>query len=256
MEQKICNSFISLFVSLTLLAPLRAQAQQEENGKPLQAEKADAAPYFTLYNGTTIGVDLWGIGGKVLGSDFLSSEVAIDVNLKNRFFPVLEAGYGTTNATADNGTHYQSSAPYFRIGLNYNILYKKNFKNYFFIGARYAFSPFSYHITSVSADDTSVSADGTSLSADSNPNLPDNVWGDATPPFDHRMKGSMHWLEIYGGIRARIWKSLYMGWGIRMKYRLSSSGGTNGDPWYVPGFGRFASNTMGVSYTITYLLPL
>ncbi|MDR0896141.1 MAG: DUF6048 family protein [Prevotellaceae bacterium] len=247
MERKIFSSFISLLIGMVWLVPVRAQETQRDSAPAESTEEKSDTPYFPLYNGTMVGVDLWGIGGKVLGSDFLSSEVSVDVNLKNRFFPVLEVGYGKTNATADNGTRYQSAAPYFRIGVNYNVLYKKTFKNYFFVGMRYAFSSFNYHITSTATLD-----DGTAV----NPNLHDPVWGDTTPPFDYRMKGSMHWLEIYAGLRAHIWDSLYMGWGIRMKYRLSSSSGANGDPWYVPGFGRYASNTLGVTYSITYLLPL
>ena len=80
---------------------------------------------FPLYNGVTVSLYLWGIGSKVLGGDFLSSEVAVDVNLKNRFFPIVELGYGSTDAWNDNGTNYKSNAPYFRIGMNYNALYKK-----------------------------------------------------------------------------------------------------------------------------------
>ena len=65
----------------------------------------------------------------------------------------------------------------------------------------------------------------------------------------------MQWFEFCVGIRAHIWKELYMGWGLRFKFRTSSSTGEDGDPWYVPGFGKYGSNTMGVTYTITYKLP-
>lgn len=65
----------------------------------------------------------------------------------------------------------------------------------------------------------------------------------------------MQWFEFCVGIRAHIWKELYMGWGLRFKFRTSSSTGEYGDPWYVPGFGKYGSNTMGVTYTITYKLP-
>ena len=73
----------------------------------------------------SVGLDLWGIGSSVFGGDFLSSEVAVDVNLKNRFFPIAELGYGSTDTWSDKGIHYKSNAPYFRIGMDYNTLYKK-----------------------------------------------------------------------------------------------------------------------------------
>ena len=77
----------------------------------------------------------------------------MDVNLKNRFFPIVELGYGGTDAWNDNGTHYKSNAPYFRIGMNYNALFKKKFKNYLFVGLRYAMSSFKYDIATLSVDD-------------------------------------------------------------------------------------------------------
>lgn len=45
--------------------------------------------------------------------------------LKNRFIPIIEIGYGHTDTTDDEtNIHYKASAPYFRIGMNYNILFK------------------------------------------------------------------------------------------------------------------------------------
>ena len=69
------------------------------------------------------------------------------------------------------------------------------------------------------------------------------------------MKGTMHWLEINLGIRANIWKSLSMGWSVRLKYRLAASTGVHGDPWLVPGFGTYNSSTIGINYSIIYKLP-
>ncbi|WP_291529530.1 DUF6048 family protein [Bacteroides sp. UBA939] len=255
MEQKIFNStIISLALCLLIICPIQAQNEPApprtaSNSSQTEKEKTDEET-FPLYNGVTVSVDLWGIGSKVLGGDFLSSEVAVDVNLKNRFFPIVEIGYGGTDTWNDKGTHYKSNAPYFRIGMNYNALFKKKFKNYLFVGVRYAMSSFKYDITTLSVDDPAY---GGSIG---NPNQIDNIW-EGSVPFDHKgMKGSMQWFEFCAGIRAHIWKDLYMGWALRMKYRMKSSGDTYGEPWYVPGYGRNSSNTMGVTYTITYKLPL
>ena len=79
-----------------------------------------------FYQGTTIGVDIFGLGSKIFGGDITSTEISVEVNLKNRYVPVAEIGYGTTDTT-DDGTniHYKASAPYFRIGMNYNFFFKK-----------------------------------------------------------------------------------------------------------------------------------
>ena len=43
-----------------------------------------------------------------------------------------------------------------------------------------------------------------------------------------------------------------MGWGLRFKYELSTKKDTFGNPWYVPGYGRYKSNVIGISYVISY----
>ena len=80
-------------------------------GAPPKKEKKDAKEevHYPLYNGMSVGLDLWGIGSSVFGGDFLSSEVAVDVNLKNRFFPIAELGYGSTDTWSDKGIHYKSN---------------------------------------------------------------------------------------------------------------------------------------------------
>lgn len=251
MERKILDSFISLALCLLTAVPMQAQNgnQPPASNPPKEQKQGTDVPDFPLYNGVTVSVDLWGIGSKVLGGDFMSSEVAVDVNLKNRFFPIAEVGYGGTDAWNDNGTHYKSSAPYFRIGLNYNALYKKKFDNFLFVGLRYAMSSFKYDIEALAVNDPVW---GGSIG---NPNQVDGVWGGSLP-YNHKgMKGSMQWFEFCVGIRAHIWNRFYMGWGLRFKFRASSSTGVYGDPWYVPGYGKYGANTLGVTYTITYKLP-
>ena len=179
MERKILSSFIVINLVLCLLAGFPVQAQNSNrppaSNPPKEQKKEVDEEAFPLYNGVSVSVDLWGIGSKAFGSDFLSSEVAVDVNLKNRFFPIVELGYGGTDAWNDNGTHYKSNAPYFRIGMNYNALFKKKFKNYLFVGLRYAMSSFKYDIATLSVDDP-IYGGGIG-----NPNQVDDIWGGSLP---------------------------------------------------------------------------
>ena len=97
-----------------------------------------------FYQGTTIGVDIFGLGSKIFGGDITSTEISVEVNLKNRYVPVAEIGYGTTDTT-DDGTniHYKASAPYFRIGMNYNFFFKKPYlPGFLYGGIRYGFTSF------------------------------------------------------------------------------------------------------------------
>ena len=254
MEQKILNYSISLAFCLLLSLPLQAQNSDisaPPANTPPKKEKKEAKEevHYPLYNGISVSVDLWGPGSKLFGSDFFSSEVAIDVNLKNRFFPIVELGYGNTDTWSDKGIHYKTGAPYFRIGMDYNALYNKKHGHMILVGLRYAATSFKYDVEALGINDPEY---GGSLG---NPNLVDGIWGNSLP-FNYKgMKGSMQWAEFCVGIRAHVWKDLYMGWAFRFKFRMSSSVAEHGDPWYVPGYGKYNGNTTGVTYTITYKLP-
>ena len=79
--------YISLFLILTsslFLLPSHAYAQKKDK-ETLKAEYK-ASP---LYQGTSVGIEVAGAGGYLLGGDILSSEIIVQTNLKNRFLPVV-----------------------------------------------------------------------------------------------------------------------------------------------------------------------
>ena len=249
----------SLFLTLCLFsAP--AAAQQPQQRVPMKAsQKAEEekkakieADTIPLYNGTYIGVDLYGIGSKALGGDFMSSEIHVGVNLKNRFIPTVEFGMGGTDTWSETGIHYKSdAAPFFRIGVDYNTMANKKEKNSFlYAGIRYAFSSFNYDVATMPFEDPIW---GNNIG---NPSMEDDVWGGSIP-YDHTgMKASVQWFEIVLGVKVRIYKNLNMGWSVRMKYKTKDSIGEYGNPWYVPGYGKYKSNNMGITYSIIYQLPI
>lgn len=260
MQPKICNYIISFILSLLLASPLQAQVVQPAGSTATQAkarkqqkkkEEKEKKPVieYPLYNGVSVGLDLWGMANKALGGDFMNSEVAVDVDLKHRYFPAIEVGYGGTDKWSDHGTHYKGKGPYFRIGMDYNAFYNKKHSNLLLVGLRYAASSFKYDINALGIEDPSYGG------AIGNPGINDGIWGGSLP-FKHQgMKGSMQWMEVNLAIRAQVWKSLYMGWSMRMRFKLSDSKGTYGNPWYVPGFGKYGNSKMGIAYHITYKLP-
>lgn len=259
MARRISNCSISLLLCCLLSLPAFGQSiqssanranspeQKKEKKEPKKLEPTEME--YPLYNGVSVGVDLWGVGSKLLGGENLSAEVCVNVNLYNRFLPTAEIGYAQSNADGDIGTRYKTQAPYFRIGLDYNALYKRKHGHMITVGLRYGVTNFKYDIEAIGLDDPIYG--GTV----GNPNLEDDIWGGSLPYNQPGMKGSMQWIEVCTGLRARITPSLYMGWAIRFKYKLSATTGQYGDPWYVPGYGKYGSSTIGVTYTITYKLP-
>ena len=233
--RKIISGYILQFLILSslLLCPMYAFSQKKNDKDKEKAENVK------LYQGTTIGVEVAGLGNYVLGSDILSSEVMIQANLLNRFLPIVEIGYGKVNTTSDaTDIHYQTAAPFFKIGADYNFFYNKpHLPGYLYAGLRYGFSSFMYDV------------DG--------PEMADPNYGSLIKyPFSyHGVNTKANWLEILGGMKVKIFKGFCMGWSVKYKKRLSYTHYENTEPWYIPGYGNNAATGFSVSYHLMYNLP-
>lgn len=242
MRQRTFNLFTSLLL-LCLATPLHAQSQQDKK------EKQEDAITYPFYNGLSIGVDIFGPANELFGGSYKSGEINLDVNLKNTFIPTIELGYGTTDSWNDTGTHYKGSAPYGRIGVDYNVFRKKKSDYQLLFGLRYGFTSTTYDIEAKSVSDE-VWKDQIE-----NPGLVDDVWGGSIPYAMKDLSSSMHWFELVGRIKAKIYKSFYMGWAIRVKYRISPADGEFADPGYIPGYGKYDTVNYGLTYSLIYKLP-
>ena len=224
----IC-SFTSrlLAISLLLIATLSATAQQQ---KRMVAEP-DTIP---LFRGVAVSADLAGIAQLAL-SDYGQYEAALRVNLRDKYFPVIELGMGKADANdvATNLT-YKSTAPYGRIGMDFNVMKNKHDINRVYVGGRYAFSSFDFDVSS--------------------PGITDPVWGDVAEYAHEGNKATWHWMEFVAGIDAKIWKMVRLGWSVRYKRRLSNKDPEIGKPWYVPGYGKEGGSRIGASFNLIFEL--
>ena len=101
------------------------------------AEPADSVAFF---RGFAVSVDLVGPIQKAV-SDYGQFEGAFRVNLRDKYFPIFEAGIGkASHDDAVTKISYSSSAPYFRIGIDFNLMKMKpkqhsmkKFELYFFL---------------------------------------------------------------------------------------------------------------------------
>ena len=253
MAKKISKYIISLLLLLAFIAPQPIQAQQRNNRQASQQQKKKrekTLPEVTypLMNGIDVGVDVLGPVLKVFGSDFMSAEAMVDVNLYNRYFPTVEVGFGGGKAINDYDVSIKSSAPYFRLGIDYNTFWKKAHGNLLLVGLRYGFSTGKYDV--VVPDMTNPEyTDGATQT-----NLTDHIWGDTSNYVHEGMSHTMHWVEFTLGLRANVAKCIKMGLMLRIKYKLKASVDKYGDPYYIPGFGRYDSNNTGITYSIIYQL--
>lgn len=234
MRKKTSRFILQLLIlSSIAMFPLKVFSQAEKIKTENKEEKTK------LYQGTTLGVEIAGLGSHLLGSDILSTEAMFQVNLLNRFLPVAELGFGKVDSKSDaTEILYKTSAPYFRIGADYNFFHDKgHLPGYLYGGIRYGVSNFSYDVDAPAMTDP-------------------NYGGQAEIPFSyHGINTTAHWLEIVGGIKVKIYKRFCMGWSVRYKKMLNYTKYQNTEPWYIPGFGQKSSTAFTLSYHLMYNLP-
>lgn len=233
MSAKIYRLFIILLISAApILFPQQAMAQSTKAVSAAQEEKPEGPTFRGIY----LSADMFGYIYPIFVKDkYYSTEISATVNLKNRFFPVIEAGFGHTDMVSQlYEIGYRANAPYYRIGMDYNMQYKNSKPNYIYLGARLGYTTFKYDVNA--------------------PSLHDPVWGDAVPMQLTDMPCQAIWAEAVAGVRAEITKNFYMGWSLRYKYPLRKTPMSNGGPWYIPGFGAGSGNVIGATYNITYYL--
>ena len=122
-----------LVASLLLLITAQSLSAQ----KIFRMEK-DSIPFF---RGFAVSFDLIGPAKLALG-DYGEYEGALRINLHDQWFPIFEMGLGRANHSKDEVTElaYKTSAPYFRVGMDWNIMKKKHEPYRIYAGWRYAFT--------------------------------------------------------------------------------------------------------------------
>ena len=225
--KNISISTCILALSLLLLVPLEASAQYGLKKKKREVILPDTTAFF---NGIAVSADLLGPAMLWLG-DYGSYEAALRVNLKDRWFPVLEVGLGKTDHVDDaTQTSYKVSSPYFRLGGDFNLMKNKHDIYRIYAGARYAFTNFKYDL--------------------GNPGVKDPVWGNVVPFEAHDAKCYYHWLEVCFGVDAKIIGPFHLGWSVRYKNRLFYDAGPLDNCWYVPGFGKSGKTAFGGTFNV------
>ena len=219
----ISTSIRRLAISLLLLTMSSAASAQM---KFFTIQK-DSIP---LFRGFAVSFDLVGAGMLAL-SDYGQYEAALRVNLHDEWFPIVEAGVG--KATHDDEVtqlYYSTSAPYFKVGIDKNMLKDKHGPNRLYVGLRYGFTSYKIDL--------------------SRPDFPDPVWLWNTGFGVKDASCKYHWAEVVVGVDAKIFGPLHLGWSIRYKQRLAhSEEGEFGNPWYVPGFGTYNTN-LGATFNV------
>lgn len=171
------------------------------------------------------------------GQSYASADVNATLNMWNRIQPTVELGLGWANKSPDdkNFTYKGKPSPYFKVGANYNFLFKNTPDYQVFLGVRLGYSTFSYDVTDV--------------------RYVNSYWNE---DFPYAIKGEHShalWGEAGVGLKVKLFGQLAMGWMIRYHGIFDYGKNANSKPWFIPGYGPRGSS-LGLSLGIFYTLPL
>ena len=189
-----------------------------------------------LLQGVMIEVDAFSAVMSAVNRETYSFEAAMRINLRERFFPVVEVGFAGANKISIHDYGFRTDGFFARIGLDYNMLQPNtpttNIRRYFFIGGRYGISPFSYDITNVVINN--------------------DFWGNSDVRNFHGETTTKHWFEAVAGLRVEVLNNIYMGWSVRLRMQLNRNRIGEISPWFIPGIGIQNAGNWGFQYTIGY----
>lgn len=192
---------------------------------------------YPLLHSVAVGVNVWDPFMRILGQHYGLFDVWGELSLHNRYKPIVEIGLGTANDTPDgmNYTYKSKLAPFFKIGLNYNIFYNSNPDYQFNVGVRYGFSAFSFEVTDVTVDE--------------------GYWDDPSHFSIPSQSTTAGYFEFVAGVKVKIVGPLSLGWNLRYHSIIHEGKAPMGKPMYIPGFGK-RGNALTGSFSIIYTIPL
>lgn len=199
-------------------------------------KRVRSGPVYPLLESLSIGFDFFDAVMLLAGQSYSSFSASASLSLHNWFIPTFEAGLGQADSTPETGNfHYRCHpSPFFKLGCDYNFLYKSNPAYRFYLGLRLGWSAMRYDI------------DGITINS--------GYW-DQTEQFAlPRQSASVLWGEALLGLRVKIAGPVSLGWAVRLHKRLHTRPGANSEPWFVPGYG--ATSAVTGSFSIFWTLPL
>ena len=165
------------------------------------------------------------------GQNYASVDVNATLNMWNRLQPTVELGLGWAKSTPDdmNFTYRGKPSPYFKVGANYNFLFKNSPDYQAFLGIRLGYSTFSYDVTDVY--------------------YPSSYWheelsGDITGEHSHAL-----WGEAGAGLRVKLMGPISLGWMIRYHGIFNYGKSDHSRPWFIPGYGP-RSSSLGLEHLL------
>jgi len=159
-------------------------------------------------------------------------EVAMNVRLKQRFFPTLELGYTKGEMGPNTTTIWNGQGGWANVGLDINGLKKSaSSQNGLLVGIRVGTAVQNYDLNNVPVHDT--------------------YWKESAPITFADQWRTDCWGEVVAGCQVQVYGALMMGWYVRLKTLFTrKTDSSNSVPYYVPGYGYRDITQWGFNYYI------
>ncbi|MFP4620883.1 MAG: DUF6048 family protein [Bacteroidales bacterium] len=203
----------------------------------LATSTPEASTQEKRIKGPRIGVDVSGFAWQYFVPSRKNIGITGDFEINPKYYAVAEAGRLETDRK-EATHHYLSNGYYGKIGFDRNFLEPQPLSRYdmLYAGFRLGGSTLSHQ-----ADNIVIS---------------DDYWGnyeESIPSHNNRA----FWAEAAAGIKAEVFKNIFMGWSIRGQLMLFRQKNTPMKPWLIPGYGKAGENTsIFITYTLSYRIPL
>ena len=192
---------------------------------------------YPLLTDISIGANIAEPLFMAFGQTYASVDVNATLNMWNRLQPTVELGLGWAKSTPDdmNFTYRAKPSPYFKVGANYNFLFKNSPDYQALIGIRLGYSTFGYDITDVY--------------------YRSGYWQEYLDMDIRGQRSHALWGEAGVGLKVKLFDRLSMGWMIRYHGIFNYGKNEHSKPWFIPGYGPRGSS-LGLSLGLSYTLPL
>lgn len=207
-----------------------------------QTPKADSLPVRKDRYGLRLGVDLMKLARTFYEEDYRGLELTGDYRLTKRYFAAAEVG-NESKTTVEDNLNFTTKGSYIKIGFDYNAHTNwLDLENMVYVGLRYGFSTFSQELNSYRVYN------------------PNPYWDeDDQTVVGTEFNGlTAHWAEAVVGIKAQVFRDVFVGFSFRMNRLLSNKEPKGFENLHIPGYNRVYSAEFGVgmNYTVSYFIPL
>ncbi|WP_130735550.1 DUF6048 family protein [Flavobacterium sp. J27] len=207
----------------------------------LQSIAQDTIKKYPERYGLRVGVDLHRLAKSFYDSNYKGLELEGAYRLTKKFYVAGELG-NEEKTVDDDRFNFTTSGTYFKAGFDFNS-YENwlDMENLIHIGLRYGFSSFSQQLNSYTIYDAA------------------NFYGVNTIYPNQKFSGlNASWIEVVGGVKAKMFNNVYLGFSLRLNYLVSNKKPDNFDNLFIPGFNRTYDGKFGAgfNYTLSYFIPI